>query len=624
MLNASAIWKSLSFLCRLIPVPGNACGRLGVALIGAGLLTSAQAQPQLTGKLKGFTVSPEFYTNSSQMKSLLKGAEAEPLPGGLVRLSGVRLQRFHPDGTPELLVTAPECLFDNKTRIASSTGRLEASSADGRFVMSGLGFASEQTPPRLFISNRVQTVILVPTVESNPLTTGMTPSPALRGTNLTSLAVESDQFVYSGETGMGIYTGNVRVAGTNLNLESDTLTIKVPMQERKFQTVAARSRVHINYAGVQATGDTADYDSTTGLLRVGGNPAWEMQGRKGRADELLIDRTNRTFTAQGNSWLRLPGQSLGDFNLQQNSTNQPAPKSGTNQFIEIRSPTCTFHTNFAVFGEPVRVEQFEDEHSQSVLTCQHLTVRSTGTNELQSILAERDIRIEQGANRFMAGTALFTATNRMLWLTNQPRWESGPRNGTADLLLLDGVDRALVARGNATMSLPASELAQTSFALGPSRTNTPSTLTDTTARVTCSEYRLSPESAYFRENVRLDHPQMAWECQRLLVQIPPTGGRVERLVAEEKVSFNFLDSHGQKLSGRGEKAVYNYTVTPTATNDLMELTGNPILQTTNGTFQNPIFLLNLGTGKLVAPGTFKMHGEIPGADTNMFRFPSLK
>ncbi len=150
------------------------------------------------------------------------------------------------------------------------------------------------------------------------------------------------------------------------------------------------------------------------------------------------------------------------------------------------------------------------------------------------------------------------------------------------------------------------------------------TLTGQSAQITCAEYRLSPESAFFRDHVRLDHPQMNWACQRLLVQIPPSGGRMDKLVAEDGVTFDLVDGHGQKLSGRGEKAVYNYTVTPSATNDLLELTGNPVLQTTNGTFQNPIFLLNLGTGKLVAPGTFKLRGEMPGADTNWFHFPQLK
>ncbi len=595
-----------------------------VMAIGALLLCSvlwhAQAQPQLTGKLKGFTVLPEFYTNTSQMKALLKGAEAEPLPGNKMKLTNARLQTFRADGMKELLVLAADCLYDSTTRVASSSGPVQASSADDRFAMSGTGFAYEQNPPRLFISNSVQTLLQVAAVEAGTLI----PEAGSNKTNKNFLAIKSDRFDYSSETGFGTYSGNVRVSGTNLSLSADSLKIKVPMQERKFQMVTAEKGVRIQYAGVSATGDTADYDTGTGLVRVLGNPAWEAQGRQGRADELVIDRTNRTFQGKGNSWIKLPGQALGDFNLDRNSTHKLASHNSTNQFIEIRAPVYTFHTNFAVFGEPVRVEQFQDGHAQSVLTCEQLTARFSGTNQLQTILAERQARLEQANNRFLAGTALFTATNRMLWLTNQPRWESGPRSGSADLLLLDGIDRAMIARGHAAMSLPASELAQASLASGVGRTNTLPTLTGQSAQITCAEYRLSPESAFFRDHVRLDHPQMNWACQRLLVQIPPSGGRMDKLVAEDGVTFDLVDGHGQKLSGRGEKAVYNYTVTPSATNDLLELTGNPVLQTTNGTFQNPIFLLNLGTGKLVAPGTFKLRGEMPGADTNWFHFPQLK
>jgi len=580
---------------------------------------SAQAQPQLTGKLKGFTVSPEFYTNSSQMKSLLKGAEAEPLPGGQIRLKEARLQTFHTNGTKELLVIAPDCLFDSNAKMASSPGPLEAATADGRFAMAGVGFAYEQNAACLQISNQVKTTVQVEALNAAEIaTSGANPRPAKN-----TLIIESDRFWYSRATGLGTYSGHVKVAGTNLALTAETLTIKVPFENRKFQTVTAEDQVHIHYGDIYASGQTADYDANSGLLHLQGNPIWEAQGRKGGADNLIMDHTNRTFLAQGNAWLKLPGQTLGDFNLERGPTNRPSAKASTNQFIEIHAPAYTFHTNYALFGEPVRVEQFQDDASQMALTCEQLTARFAGTNELQSILAERQVRMEQKANLFTAGAALFTATNQLVRLTENPRWESGTRKGSADLLLLDGAERAMLARGKAVMILPASELASSGLAFGPNRTNAQPEHAQAPAQITCEEYRLSEENAWFHDHVRLQHPQMNWECERLHVQIPPAGGRVERLVAEDSVSFDLLDARGQKLTGRGEKAVYNYSITEAGTNDLLELTGNPVLQTTNGTFNNPVFLLNLGTGKLVAPGSYKMQGEIPGKDTNLFRFPQL-
>jgi len=60
---------------------------------------------------------------------------------------------------------------------------------------------------------------------------------------ITNLEIFSDQFTYSAETGLGIYSGNVRVAGTNLSLTGGQLTIVLPLEERRLQSIILPSRM---------------------------------------------------------------------------------------------------------------------------------------------------------------------------------------------------------------------------------------------------------------------------------------------------------------------------------------------------------------------------------------------
>ena len=85
--------------------------------------------------------------------------------------------------------------------------------------------------------------------------------------------------------------------------------------------------------------------------------------------------------------------------------------------------------------------------------------------------------------------------------------------------------------------------------------------------------------------------------------------------------FDLTHAKGQTLHGKGEKVVHTYSITPTATNDLIELTGNPILETTNGTFRNSIIILDRAHNKLLAPGKYQIQGLADASATNMLQWP---
>lgn len=116
--------------------------------------------PSLFGRVNDFKV-PEFYPapNQKQLKSRVHGAVAEPNPDGTIKITKLRVETFKEDGTLEGLVQAPECIYNMKTREASSVGRIEAQTGDGRMRIEGEGFLLTVTNKSLTISNNVRTVI---------------------------------------------------------------------------------------------------------------------------------------------------------------------------------------------------------------------------------------------------------------------------------------------------------------------------------------------------------------------------------------------------------------------------------------------------------------------------------
>ncbi len=97
--------------------------------------------------------------NQSQMKLRLSGAEAAPLPGGLLVIKQFKLELFNTNGDTQAIVSAPECTYDTVHNQANSAGQLFLQNGDGKIRVQGSGFLWRQADSFLKISNNVQTVI---------------------------------------------------------------------------------------------------------------------------------------------------------------------------------------------------------------------------------------------------------------------------------------------------------------------------------------------------------------------------------------------------------------------------------------------------------------------------------
>jgi lipopolysaccharide export system protein LptA len=184
-------------------------------------------------------------------------------------------------------------------------------------------------------------------------------------------------------------------------------------------------------------------------------------------------------------------------------------------------------------------------------------------------------------------------------------------------------ENELSVRGNAYMKLPADETGH-SLGLGGGTNPPPSSSSSSNrfAELFSDEYVLRPQVALFEGKVRFEHPQRRLSCDHLAVHSGEGDPKNERLVAEHSVDFDLMSADGQKVHGTCQKAVYNYGVMGGMTNDTVELTGSPVLQTTNGTIQNSIIIMDRIQNKLMAPGRYHIKGTLGAATSN--HFPVLK
>ena len=128
---------------------------------------------------------------------------------------------------------------------------------------------------------------------------------------------------------------------------------------------------------------------------------WQEGQREGRGEELLIDQTNKILRANGNAFLKMPGQ-----NREQSGwlARQPAPGTNsfiaTNQFITIQSAAYELRTNSSVFRQHVLAEERVGEQVLGQISCELMRLNYTGSNELQEIMAEQNVTIQREDQAF--------------------------------------------------------------------------------------------------------------------------------------------------------------------------------------------------------------------------------
>jgi len=589
------------------------CGLLVLAFLLLPEL-AAKAQPQAVGQGKGITFA-EYYPapKETQMKSLLKAGSGKALGPDQYLLTDLVLTTFKITGEGEIVIKAPECLYNQRKGVASSTGALQLESAEGKFSLEGEGFLWQQTNSSLFISNRVQTLVAPELLESgNAAASGQKTNAPGEG-----IHINSDQFEYLGDNGLGVYRGHPWVSRSNeLSMTSGQLTFKLPAgaagTPAALEAITAEHDVTNDYSGIHATGDKAVYSAQTGLLRLTGHPAWQMEQREGNGDELIIDRTNKVFYANGSARLKMSGQHVGPsaFLPRTDAAVAAQQPASTNQSVEVFSDNYVIRTNLAIFNQNVRMNEFKEEVVSSSMTCSLMTLTFIGTNQLERLVAETNVVIQQGIEQsFTGGKAVYTSADGVLEITQNPRGRSEGREVKGDLLRIDSPHEEMFVQGNSAVKLPAKEIAETAGTVSDAGA------TNQYADIFSDQCLLRRDSAQFSGGVYVSHPRMNIVSETLTAQLPTPANDAKRILAEQKVVFDLRDEKGKAMHGTGDKVIYTYDVLGLRTNEIVTLDGVPaMVTTTNGVIRNAEIVMDRGNNKVYARGKYSI--KLKMGDTN--------
>lgn len=113
----------------------------------------------------------------------------------------------------------------------------------------------------------------------------------------------------------------------------------------------------------------------------------------------------------------------------------------------------------------------------------------------------------------------------------------------------------------------------------------PVTGTNTTTIITSQsvDFDLKSRSAIYRGNVRVEDLRISLTCELLTARMPTNGGRVDSIIAETNVVIVVQDSKGETNHATAARVIYTYQRTTTVTNEMLELTGSPAIESPQGT-----------------------------------------
>ncbi|MHC1766193.1 MAG: LptA/OstA family protein [Verrucomicrobiia bacterium] len=404
-----------------------------------GSFEQSRAQVNVTGRGRNF-VAP--VTDAQGRKSVLRGKdvrEVKPSGTGKVEILGMQAETYRGQAK-DMIVEAPQCVFDTKTKVATSSGALSIRTADGRFSIVGEGFRWEMGDSgqnsRLVISNQVQSSIRkrligsraaigvqAPATNSAPATTNAPAGGEAAPSEF--IQINSQQFEYQND--VATFRNAVRVVEADGGLDCGVLAV-VFQEAGTVDRIEAEREVVLRQAGTRGTADRAVYIVGEGRERVTflGNAVWEDGARQGKGERLMYDRVSNLIQAETNAYLRLPRALLGERSFF--SMAQPIPAQSAKASEAI-------------------VEVYSDQ----------ITVQLPATNgPVQRVQAEGNVLIVDAdqEGRALANRAVYEESSGVLELTGAPMLEMEHRMVTGQTLRFARDTGVFTAAPDAYMKLP--------------------------------------------------------------------------------------------------------------------------------------------------------------------------
>jgi lipopolysaccharide export system protein LptA len=135
---------------------------------------------------------------------------------------------------------------------------------------------------------------------------------------------------------------------------------------------------------------------------------------------------------------------------------------------------------------------------------------------------------------------------------------------------------------------------------------------------------LNGRQAIYSGHVRVNDPRMTLTCAQLTVDLPPTGGRINHILAETNVVIDATDDKGATNIVTCDKAVYDYNVLGSVTNDTVTLTGNPQIVNAQGTNTADKIVWDRTNGHIRETNPHMSGENLGGAGANTNGLPAPK
>ena len=178
------------------------------------------------------------------------------------------------------------------------------------------------------------------------------------------------------------------------------------------------------------------------------------------------------------------------------------------------------------------------------------------------------------------------------------------------------------AQTNATSTNAAAEI----LALVTTNAPPPKPMTPAMTQIDSDSFDgdLNGRRAIYSGHVRVTDPRMTLTCARLIADLPPAGGRINHIVAETNVVIDATDDKGATNHVTCDKAVYDYDVQGSVTNDTITLTGNPQIVNAQGTNTADVIVWNRANGHIYETSPHMSGENLGGAGANTNGLPAPK
>lgn len=380
------------------------------------LAERAQAQPSI-GTATDFNTTEYFDPpHENQVKLRITGVEAQQQSGGRYLIRKLKLETFRETGQREIVIEAPECLYDSPKRVASSPGPLQVQSGDGRVSVAGEGFLWEQSRGSLTISNQIRSVI-----QRAP-----TNAPALA-----PLVITSHWFTFEATNRSAIFHDEVRGDDPEMEFTCGQLAVHAAPDGGSFEVIeAGQSPVIIGKSeGRRATADRMVYTRADERAELIGNATWQQGRQSGRADRTVVYRLEKDFAADGHVAMKLPRESLGAGGRLLSGSNAPVATADVNApLVDLFADHFHSRSNLLVAEGAVRLVDVTNR-----LSCDKLTMQSATTNAPEeTATAEGNVVVERGGGSLRAARAVYTKSDAAIVFTGEPHWTQTQMEGRAE------------------------------------------------------------------------------------------------------------------------------------------------------------------------------------------------